>query len=96
MVVTRVKPMSAAKVQGLIGLGIGLLIGIPVSTFGLVMGSLMPSDQGGGLAGLLFGAGAIIVLPLFYGCVSFISGAIMAVIYNLAAGWVGGIEVETR
>jgi len=41
-----------------------------------------------------FGAGAIIVFPIFYGLMGFISGLIGAAIYNFFAGWVGGIVVD--
>ena len=41
-----------------------------------------------------FGVGAIIVLPILYGVMGLISGAVGAWLYNLVAGWVGGIKVE--
>jgi hypothetical protein len=40
------------------------------------------------------GFGAIIFLPLFYGLVGGVFAAISAAVYNLAAGWVGGLEVD--
>jgi len=40
------------------------------------------------------GAAAIIILPIMYGIFGFIGGAIGAWIYNLVAGWIGGIEIE--
>jgi hypothetical protein len=56
---------------------------------------------GGGMAGSdmmpmmgMFGAGAIIILPIVYGCIGFIAMFIMAALYNLVAGWVGGISVD--
>ena len=39
---------------------------------------------------MLFGAGAIIVLPIFYGVFMFVMGLIQAALYNLAAKWTGG------
>jgi hypothetical protein len=44
--------------------------------------------------GALFGVGSILLLPLFYGALGFIGGAISAFVYNLVAGVVGGIELE--
>lgn len=38
----------------------------------------------------------IIILPLMYGIVGFVAGAIQAIIYNLAAGFIGGIRIETE
>jgi hypothetical protein len=44
----------------------------------------------------MFGVGAIIVLPILYGCGGFIGAAISAWLYNLIAGAVGGVEVDVR
>lgn len=30
------------------------------------------------------------------GIIDFIGGVLMAVLYNLAAGWIGGMKVETE
>ena len=43
---------------------------------------------------MLFGAGAVVILPIVYGCIGFVGGLIMAPLYNLVAKVVGGIEVE--
>jgi hypothetical protein len=50
------------------------------------------------ILGALFGhggAGAIlfIFLPIVYAIVGFIAGVITAFVYNLVAGWTGGIEL---
>jgi hypothetical protein len=42
----------------------------------------------------VFGVGAVFLLPIVYGIMGFLGGVITAVIYNLAAGAVGGLEVE--
>jgi hypothetical protein len=55
------------------------------------------SGSGGGAAfAAMFGVGAIIILPLFYGVIGLIGGAIGAALYNLFAGLFGGIELETE
>ena len=46
--------------------------------------------------GALFGVGAIILLPIFYGFFGFVGTLIMAALFNVAAGMVGGIEVDAR
>jgi hypothetical protein len=40
------------------------------------------------------GPGFALALPVLYGLVGFVFTAIACAIYNLVAGWVGGIEVE--
>jgi len=99
MVITRISPLSCAKVTGLLYAVIGLLVGafftLVISTIGsFVQQHEMPA--GGAFMGALFGAGAIVMLPLFYGVVGFIGGAIAAAAYNLIAGWTGGLEIEVR
>jgi hypothetical protein len=43
--------------------------------------------------GMLFGVGAIILFPIFYGVMGFLVGALGAFIYNLVSGFVGGLEL---
>jgi hypothetical protein len=40
------------------------------------------------------GAGAIVILPIFYGVMGFIMGALYAAVYNFIAGIVGGLELQ--
>jgi hypothetical protein len=37
-----------------------------------------------------------ILLPFFYAVMGFLIGALTAWMYNLFAGWVGGIQLELR
>ncbi len=102
MVIKRVSPMSAAKVGGILGVLLGLVIGACASLMMMAWGSAARSMPTGddnlpaatGMIGMLFGAGAIIILPIFYGVVSFVMSAIYAALYNLVAKWVGGLEIE--
>ena len=41
-----------------------------------------------------YGMGVAIALPVIYGVIGFVFTAIGCAIYNLVAGWIGGIEVE--
>lgn len=45
-------------------------------------------------AGMMFGFG--ILMPIIYGVMGFVGGIIMAAIYNVIAGWIGGFEVEVE
>ena len=95
MVIRRVGVWSAAKLYAAITASIGLFIGIVVamlSAFGAAAGM---QEDAGAIAGLL-GIGAIVIAPIFYGVMGLIGGAIGALLYNVFAGLVGGLEVETQ
>jgi hypothetical protein len=95
MVINRVGPLSCAKVAGALYAALGLLGGAVVSL--LWMGGMFGyGDAEGAAMGAMFGVGAIIVLPILYGCGGFIGAAISAWLYNLIAGAVGGVEVDVR
>jgi hypothetical protein len=36
----------------------------------------------------------VVVMPLLYIVIGFIGGIVGAFIYNIVAGWIGGIEIE--
>ncbi len=95
MVINRVGPLSCAKIAGLLYLVIGLIVGAFVSLFALA-GSMASEQAGARGLGALFGVGAIVFIPLFYGCIGFIGSLIAAWIYNVAAGIVGGVELDVR
>jgi hypothetical protein len=68
------------------------LIGGVFTLIGLLGASLLGPKEGP--YGMLFGTLAIVIFPIFYGIVGGVFAAIGALIYNLAAGWVGGIEID--
>jgi len=86
MIIRRIDPMSFAKIFAVIYAVMGMIGGI----FFAVIGSAIPG------MGSSFGLGAIILFPILYGVIGFIVTAIMAWIYNLVAGWVGGVRIETE
>jgi len=88
-VVRRVGVISVANVYGLVMVCIGLILGL-IYAF---MGCAMTATDMGGL-GFGFGLIGIIILPILYGIMGWVSGAIGAAIYNLVAGWIGGIQIE--
>ena len=97
MVITKVNAVSVAKIAAVLYAGLGLLFGAMFSLIGMIgLTSAMGDNEGGAFMGLLFGAGAIIVMPIVYGCFGFIGSFIMALLFNVAAGMTGGIEIETR
>ncbi len=92
MELKRVGILSGAKVLGLLYAALGLIFG-GIFSFVSVLGAAAGSGRGGA-GGLLFGVGAVIILPIFYGIVGFIGGALTAVLYNLIAHVAGGLELE--
>ena len=93
MIVTRVAPLSFAKIAGVMYALFGLCFGAALSLFALA-GAASSSATGFGRLGVLFGIGAIVILPIFYGGLGFVFSLISAALYNVVAGWVGGIELE--
>jgi len=97
MVITKVNAVSVAKVAAVLYAGLGLLFGAMFSLIGMIgLTGAMGDTEGGAFVGLLFGAGAIIVMPIVYGIFGFIGSLIMALLFNVAVGMTGGIEIETR
>jgi hypothetical protein len=97
MTITRVGPLSCAKVAGLLYVVVGLIAGALFSLVAMAGAAIgAASGEGSGGFGALFGIGAIVLLPIFYGCVGFLGTLIMAWLFNIAAGMVGGIEIDAR
>ena len=94
--------LSAAKMQGVMGLVIGLIIGVIygliIIAYSLLGASILKGNSslavGGG--GVVVGIIAMIAIPIIYGIIGFIGGAIGALLYNLFAGMVGGVEIEVE
>jgi len=91
--------LSLGKIMGATYGLMGLIFGAIFSLFAILgaTAGMLSNQNGGGeeaVLGLIFGVGAIIFLPLFYGFMGFISGLLGGAIYNLVAGFTGGIEME--
>lgn len=97
MVIRRVNPISAAKIGGILGVLLGLVVGACMSLWMMALGSVAgaATDRPAmPFAGMIGGAAAIVIVPIFYGVFTFVFTLIYAALYNLAAKWVGGIEIE--
>ena len=90
-IVKSVGVLSIAKIMGMIYGCMGLIFAPLFLLIGL-MGSAL-GRQNSPLAGI-FGIGFAVIMPVFYGAIGFIAGAIGALLYNLFAKWVGGFELE--
>lgn len=96
MMIRRVGILSSAKMSGIVGAGLGLIIGVIYGLLFMVIGAAALSGRNGPGAGfgIVGGLLMMVVIPVMYGVLSFVIGAIYALIYNAAAGFVGGVELE--
>jgi Transmembrane domain of unknown function (DUF3566) len=100
--ISRISPGSAFKVGLVLYAFLGLLLGILVALISLMAGSIashLGQNAPPGLSAAISfagGLGAIIVMPICYGLVGGIAFAITAALYNFAAKFVGGLEVEIK
>ena len=95
MVIKRIGPVSCAKITGLLNAILGIAFGAILSMMSLAGGFASDTSGGAGF-GALFGVGAIVVLPILYGGIGFITTLIGAWLYNVLAGLVGGIEMDLQ
>jgi hypothetical protein len=95
MVIKRIAPLSCAKIAGTLYAVLGLFIGAVVSLIASV-GGFGSNNSGIPGMGAMIGVGAIVVAPIFYGCLGFFGALIGTSLYNLVAGMVGGIELEVQ
>jgi hypothetical protein len=100
MVLKRIGVWSAARIAGALYAAMGLIIGAVVALFSAVGGGLASIANSGNAPpawiGLMFGVGAVIFLPIFYGLLGFIMAAIGAALYNLISQFVGGLEIDLQ
>ena len=94
--------LSVAKIQALVALVLSLCISIPYGLI-IIMYGLFGASLVGGNAGLAVGGGGVVLgivimigLPIIYSLIAFVFGAIAALVYNLFANMVGGIEIEVE
>ena len=92
MVIRRVGPLSCAKVAGLLYLVLGFVFGALISLF--AAGGSMFAAQPGALGSMIFGAGAIVILPICYAIFGFVMTLIMAGLFNFVVSITGGIEID--
>lgn len=93
--------LSVAKIYAVMMLVMSLLISIPYGLMIMIFGAAVLGS--GARDGAMAGGGAIIMgllvmigLPIFYAIIGFIGGALAALVYNIFAGMVGGIEIEVE
>jgi hypothetical protein len=83
--------LSAGKISGILYGGLALLF-VPVLLVMAVVMTMVPHTENQPPA-FMFVVFAV-VAPFIYGAIGFVSGALAAFVYNLAAGWIGGLEMQ--
>ena len=96
MRITHIGPLSVAKVAFVLYAALGLIFG-GIFAVAAVLGASFSAAAGEEQAwvGAIFGVGAVIFLPILYGVMGALMGLLMAWLYNVVAGFVGGIEIRT-
>lgn len=81
---TRIAPLQAGIVLGVLYGLLTLILAVP---FFLIVAIV------GGESNFPFGP-FFFLIPIGYAIVGFLTGVLVAALYNLVAGWTGGIELE--
>jgi len=93
-ILTRIGPVSAFKV-GLVSYALlGFVAGLLCSLLALTGSSLAPNVHMPFAPA--WGLFALVLCPIVYGIVGGIAALIGAFIYNVAAEWIGGVQIEIR
>lgn len=94
--VKKIHPLSLAKVLAGIQASIGLIVGIVMLGAMFFQAPAQTLTLSGPISALIFGVGAPLFFLLFYGVIGFVSGLIIAPLYNLFARFWGGLELEVE
>ena len=101
MEIKKIGAMSLAKIMAMIGIIWGFVLGVIVS---ILYFRLAATGNEAQISELISQAPAIagiykfgfIIFPIYYGLIAFISGLIVALLYNWIAKWLGGINIEFK
>jgi len=94
----RIAPVKFGLVLGIL-YGLISLIFIPFFLLAVVLGSAVtPTTDGSTHQAMGIGIALVfsLILPVFYAVIGGLVGMLIAWIYNVIAGWVGGIEFEVE
>lgn len=91
--IKRIAPLQLGKMLAVV-YGIMGLVAIPIFLVMSAVSTQLPADQRVGV--LAMGMGFAIFAPLMYAAMGFVAGALGALVYNVVAKWIGGVEVEVE
>jgi hypothetical protein len=90
--IRKVGILSVAKIMGLV---YGLMSIVLLPFFMLFfMAASLAEPKGDAAAGAVAMLIMAVMMPFLYAAMGFVFGALGAFLYNVVAGWVGGIEME--
>ena len=86
--------LSFASIGALIYAGVALVLAIVVSLFSsLIVAGMGHMGMPNAFPFMMVGPLMIVIFPVFYGVFAFIALAIVTALYNIFAGWTGGLLV---
>ncbi len=99
MQIKRIGVLSYAKISALVMAFFGVIIGVIYGLIFMIFGAALMAGAGregagAGVGGVVMGLVFMVVFPIFYGLIGFIAGALSALVYNVASGFMGGVELE--
>ena len=90
----QVRRIAVIKLAAFMAILYGVL-GIPLAGLFMFMATLAPSGGPSPMGAMLgLGAGMLVAVPIAYACLGFIGGLIIGGLYNVVAGWIGGIQID--
>ena len=87
----KIRVLSLAKLQGVLLAYVGLVCGILYSFGGFIYDVVTTGSVNLGTALAFF---AIIGMPIIFSTFGFITGFILAFLYNFFSRWFGGLEID--
>ena len=97
MRIRRIRIFSAAKTIGFLCAIIGLLTAAFIATTlpeMIASNPQLPTELFDRPIQTVLGLGGLVLLPIAYWIIGALAGILIALIYNISAGWFGGIEIE--
>jgi hypothetical protein len=95
--IKKFEPLSVMRIAAIVYAAIGFLEGAMFSFIFSMVPFTSPNGQHIPRAfGVLFGGFSIIFFPIIFAVIGAIGGGLGAVMYNVSARYVGGIEVEVE
>lgn len=100
MVIKRIAPLSCARIVGTLYVIVGLIFGAIFSVISLAGVFPPQGDSVGGIGGrsilAIVGPASVVLFPICYGLLGFLTALIGAWLYNVLARMVGGIQVDVE